>query len=151
MNIKTFIGAVIVAIIIIPLSGALFARENIPETPIDLVLDRDIELQLTDIQVNKLVLFNKDIVNRIIPLQARIEIGKKALCNFNSRWVKAEILPDENIIVEYYKNLAELESLKLEAIMKIRAILTIKQFILLTESLAPELKSLQLDCFSFCN
>ena len=146
-NKKALIALAVILSVYAAMPVSLNAAENIPETPIDLILDMETELQLTDSQISALSRVNKDIIGKIDQLRKQVETGKKDICGFTSKWSADQVSLDNAAIVEYYKCLAELKSLELEAIVRTRTILTGDQLDILDNQFAStERIALKLDC-----
>ncbi|MCP4584150.1 MAG: hypothetical protein GY839_21265 [candidate division Zixibacteria bacterium] len=151
-NRKTLKVLVVILSVYISMPISLNAADNIPESSIDLVLDMDAELQLTDIQISGLLRVNKFIIGKMIPLRERVEISEKDICGFTSKWFADRASVDDAAIDDYYKCLAEIKSLELEAIVKARTILTKDQLETLDNRLVSSKSiALILDCIPECN
>ena len=128
MSKKTLIAALALMLAMTTAApGILYADDAIPQTAINKILDHKSGLELTESQLKKLTISNDIIVNKMIQTRAQAQIRKSEIDNFTSNWVSMHSTAVDHIIKEYYKFLADLKALELEAITKARAILTREQ------------------------
>ena len=123
----TIIALALMLAMITAAPGILYADNIIPQTAINKVLDHKSGLELTDSQLKKLTIINNIIVEKMIQTRAQAQIRKSEVDDFTSNWVNMHSTACDHIIKEYYKFLADLKTLELEAITKARAILTREQ------------------------
>ncbi|MCP4583540.1 MAG: hypothetical protein GY839_18175 [candidate division Zixibacteria bacterium] len=123
----TIVALVFALVMIIASPGLLYAGSKIPQTAINSILDHKTGLELTDSQFKKLSIINNVIIEKMIQTRAQAEIRKMEIDEFTSNWTNMHSTASDHIIKEYYKFLAELKSLELEAITKARAVLTREQ------------------------
>ncbi len=148
-NLTSTISAVML-FMFIALPGLGYAQNVIPQTPINKVLENKNGLQLTDSQIKKLTIINKTIINKMIQVRAQAQIRKDEIDKFTSNWYKMHGTAVSQNVKEYYKFLADLKNLELEAIMKSRAILTREQLRKFTQLVSIETMMMKLESEIAC-
>lgn len=119
---------------------------NEPETPISKVLNYKTGLELTDSQVKKLSLLDNGVKEKMIQLKGQAEIRKQEINRLTSNWNSMNATACCQLVKEYYSYLADMKVVELEAIMKVRSVLTPEQIkkyeeLALIESMILDLES----------
>jgi hypothetical protein len=119
--------AVIFFIFTIAIPALLSADNNIPTTPLTRVLSYKTGLELTDSQVKKLTILDNTIKEKMIQTRAQAQIRKQEIDKFTSNWNMMNGTACCRLVKEYFQFVAELKTLELNAIMQVRAVLTVEQ------------------------
>lgn len=137
--------AILAMALLIAGSGLSYAEVNIPKTAINGILAHQNGLELTEAQVKKLDKFNKDIIEKMIQVKARVDIRKLEVDKLSGDWTKVHGMATDRLINEYYDLLAKLKQLELEAIMKAKGVLTVEQMRHYAELVSIEAMMIKLD------
>ncbi|MCD6161342.1 MAG: hypothetical protein J7K40_02890 [candidate division Zixibacteria bacterium] len=122
-----------------------FGGNNLPKTQINNILSYKSGLQLTESQIKKLTIIDRTIVDKMIQVKAQAEIRKSEIDVFMSNWSNTNTININRTIKEYYKSIAKLKELELEALIKARQILTNNQLKKYSELVSVETMMLKLD------
>ena len=137
--------AITMFVLIAAFSTLAQAQITIPTTPIDKILKYKNGLGLTDSQIKKLTIINRTIVDKMIQVRAQADIRKLEIDDFTANWANMHGRAVDHNIKEYYKFLADLKTLELEAIMKTKAVLSREQLKKYTELASIESMIIKLD------
>ena len=126
---KKFIAAasLLLIVMVIAAPAIVNAGNELPKTAILKILNYKNGLQLTESQIKKLTIINRTIVDKILQARAQAEIRKMEIDEFTSNWCTMHSGAVNQNIKEYYKFLAKIKGLELEAIVKAKAVLDNKQ------------------------
>ena len=126
---KKFIAAasLLLIVMVMAMPAIVNAGNELPKTAIHKILNYKNGLQLTESQIKKLSIINRTIVDKILQARAQAEIRKMEIDEFTSNWCTMHSGAVKQNIKEYYKFLAKIKELELEAIVKAKAVLDNKQ------------------------
>jgi len=112
---------------------------NLPETPINKILNYKTGLDLTDVQTKQLTLINNNIVNKMLQVRAQASSHKNEIDMASNDWSKLDNPQVKGAVKEYYKCQADMKNLELEAMAQASKILSADQIKKFNELVSIEL------------
>jgi hypothetical protein len=109
------------ALAVIVASSALAG--NLPKTQVDKIIDYKASLGLTDAQVKKLDIINKNAVEKMIEAKGQANIRLQEIEKFTSNWMNMNGTAVRGLIKEYYEYMTTYKAAEVDAILQARAIL----------------------------
>ena len=104
---------------------------NLPQSPIDQILEHKTDLQLSESQTKNLNLVNSGIINKMLQCRSQIQMYKTEIEKYATNWGDMENPKFKSTVKDYYRCLAEMKALEFEALVQAGKILTpdqIKKF-----------------------
>jgi len=104
---------------------------NLPQSPIDQILDHKADLQLSESQIKNLTLINSGIINKMLQCKSQIQINKTEIEKYATNWADMENPKFKSTVKDYYRCLADMKALEFKALAQASKILTpnqIKEF-----------------------
>jgi hypothetical protein len=120
-----FAGMIVIAAAFILVNEV--SAGNLPETPIDKILNYKTGLDLSDSQVKNLSLVNNNIVNKMIQVKGQAQRLKLQIDQIASNWADLDNPKAKGAVKEYYQCLADLKTLEFEAMAQASKILSGQQ------------------------
>ncbi|UCC79412.1 MAG: hypothetical protein JSW64_14245 [Candidatus Zixiibacteriota bacterium] len=96
---------------------------NLPVTPVAKILEHKASLALTDAQVKKLEIIDKNAVEKMIEARGQANIRLQEIEKFTSNWMNLNGTAVRHLIKEYYEFMATYKAAEVDAILQARAIL----------------------------
>lgn len=100
---------------------------DLPVTQVGKIIDYKASLDLTDAQVKKLEIINKNAVEKMVEAKGQANIRLQEIEKFTSNWTNLNGTAVRQLIKEYYEFLAAYKSAEVDAILQARAILKPEQ------------------------
>jgi len=135
-QISVLMMMVLLTVMLVPIRSE---AGNLPQTPINRLLEYKSGLQLTDTQIKQLTLINNNIINKMLQLNGRAEMCKTQIESKSANWSDMDNPNMKSTVKEYYNCLAELKALEFEAMSKASEILSEEQIRKFNELAAIEL------------
>jgi hypothetical protein len=104
---------------------------NLPQSPIDQILEHKTDLQLSESQIKNLNLVNSGIINKMLQCKSQVQMNKAEIEKYATNWADMENPKFKSTVKDYYRCLADMKALEFEALAQAGKILTpdqIKQF-----------------------
>jgi Spy/CpxP family protein refolding chaperone len=127
MRIRYFNVVMAVLLTISLIIPSVASAGNLPETPINKVLNYQTGLELTDVQIKNLGLINNNIVNKMLQIQAQAQRCKSQIDQYLNDWSSLDNPKAKSAVKEYYQCQADLKTLELEAMAQASQVLTEQQ------------------------
>ena len=128
-----FLVSLIALALVVSVSSVASADYGLISTPIDNILSYKNGLELSENQIAKLEKFNSEIVREMSEVKNQLALRKGEIDRYMADWSKVHGAATDHLITEYYDLQAKLKQLELEAIMKARGVLSLRQMKMFTE------------------
>ena len=102
---------------------------NLPVTQVSKIIDYKASLDLTDAQVKKLEIINKNAVEKMVEAKGQANIRLQEIEKFTSNWTNMNGTAVRQLIQEYYNFLAEYKAAEVNAILQARSVLKPEQLV----------------------
>ncbi len=112
---------------------------NLPQSPIDQILEHKTVLQLSESQLKNLNLVNSGIVNKMLQCKGQIQMNKTEIEKYAANWADMENPKFKSTVKEYYRCLADMKALEFEALVQAGKILTPYQIKIFSEQVSIDL------------
>ena len=96
---------------------------NVPTTQVAKVLEYKASLNLTDAQVKKLEVINKNAVEKMVDAQGQANIRLQEIEKFTANWTNMNGTSVRQLIQEYYAFMTDFKTAEVNAILQARGIL----------------------------
>ena len=96
---------------------------NLPQTQVGKIIEHKASLELTDAQVKKLEIINKNAVEKMVEAKGQANIRMLEIEKFTSNWTNLNGTAVRQLIKEYYDFMAQYKQAEVDAILQARAIL----------------------------
>ena len=104
---------------------------NLPQTPIDRILEQKAVLQLSESQIKNLNLINSGIINKMLQCNSQIQMHKMEIEKYADNWADMENPKFKSTVKDYYRCMADMKALEFESLAQAGKILSpdqIKKF-----------------------
>jgi len=112
---------------------------NLPQSPIDQILEHKTVLQLSESQIKNLNLINSGIINKMLQCKSQIQINKREIEKYAANWADMENPKFKSTVKEYFRCLADMKALEFEALAQASKILTPDQIKIFSERVSIDL------------
>ena len=100
---------------------------NLPTTQAGKIVEYKASLDLTDTQVKKLEIINKNAVEKMIEAKGQANIRLQEIERFTSNWTNMNGTAVRQLIKEYYDFMTQYKAAEVDAILQAKAILNQEQ------------------------
>ena len=119
---------VLIILLALAITTASYASAgNLPQTQVSRIIEYKASLELTDNQVKKLEIINKNAVEKMIEAKGQANIRLQEIEKFTSNWMNMNGTAVRQLIKEYYGFMADYKAAEVDAILQARAILEPEQ------------------------
>ncbi|MCP4583541.1 MAG: hypothetical protein GY839_18180 [candidate division Zixibacteria bacterium] len=135
---KTIYIIAISMVAIIGVTGIAIAG-NLPQTPINQILENKSSLMLSDSQIKNLNRVNNGIINKMLQIKGKAQMFKGEIDKYSAKWDDMSNPKFKSTVKDYYNCLADLKNLEFEALVQAGKILSKEQVDKFSELLSVEL------------
>lgn len=118
---------------------------NLPETPINNILNHKSGLDLTDTQAKQLSLINNNIINKMLQVRTKAYTHQSEIDKAGDDWSSLDGVKVKSAVKEYFQCQADLKMLEFEAMAQASKILSPDQIKRFNELVSIELIMLDME------